>query len=163
MAQETAVVEDVVGMGVMVGMVTVVGVIITTTATAMVVATAIMAIHPTGGGSSGSNGGRFPTNSYRKKSDTPSPRKYDPARPDVSKKPDAPTPHKPDVSKTPDDRKGIDNNKKPDIDKKPDTPKRNPEREKIVVDFDKSKEKGTSENDLVNNLGGVLKSMLPIF
>ena len=47
MAQETAVVEDVVGMGVMVGMVTVVGVIITTTATAMVVATAIMAIHPT--------------------------------------------------------------------------------------------------------------------
>ena len=68
MAQETAVVEDVVGMGVMVGMVTVVGVIITTTATAMVVATAIMAIHPTGGGSSGSNGGRFPTNSYRKKS-----------------------------------------------------------------------------------------------
>ena len=45
MAQETAVVEDVVGMEVMVGMVTVVGVIITTTA--MVVATAIMAIHPT--------------------------------------------------------------------------------------------------------------------
>ena len=42
MAQETAVVEDVVGMGVMVGMVTVVGVIITTTAT--VVATT--AIHP---------------------------------------------------------------------------------------------------------------------
>ena len=105
-----------------------------------------------GGGGSGSNGGRFPTNFYRKKSDTPSPRKYDPARPDASKKPDVPTPHKPDVSKTPNDRKGIDNNKKPDIDKKPDTPKRNPEREKIVVDFDKSKEKGTSENDLVNNL-----------
>ena len=109
--------------------------------------------NPPDGGHGGRGSGRFPDGTYKRKPNDPyTPRKYDPARPDVSKKPDAPTPHKPDVSKTPDGNnnnridsdKKINTDKTPDL-KKSDAPKRNSPKGLIGKEF---------ESWLVEYLGG---------